>query len=126
VYLERRINLGYAYRAERWAVSLAPYWRKLDYPVDTLQDQDAHGAVFGASYRLAPLWTLAFDANAESRKYNSLARRDDDERLDLSLTDQLSRHFSLRLDLIHNQRNSTEPDQGFRENIVFLTFVFHR
>jgi len=126
VYLERRVNVGYVYRAERWALSLAPYWRTLDYPIDTLQDQHAHGAVFGASYRLLPLWTLAFDANEETRSYTSLVRRDEDLRLDLSLVDQLSRHLSVRLDLIRNQRNSTALNQGFRENIVFLTFVFHR
>jgi len=73
-----------------------------------------------------PLWTLAFDATEETRDYTSIDRTDEDIRYDLSFTDQLARHWSVRADLIRNERNSTALNQGFRENIAFLTLIFKR
>jgi hypothetical protein len=126
VYLEKRLQAGYAYQSERWRVHAEPYYKKLDYLLDPTQDETAHGAVAGLSYRVRPLWTLAFDASEETRKFVSIDRRDEDIRFDLSFTDQLARQWSVRADLIRNQRNSTALDQGFRENIAFLTLIFKR
>jgi hypothetical protein len=126
VYLEKRLQAGYAYQNERYHVHVEPYYKKLDYLLDPTLDQTAHGAVAGISYRMRPLWTLAFDATEETRDYVSIDRRDEDLRFDLSFTDQLARQWSVRLDLIRNQRNSTALDQGFRENIAFLTLIFKR
>jgi len=126
VYLEHRIDLSYVHQQDRWTLRAAPYYRKLDYQVDALQDQTAHGGTLGVSYRPRPLWTVSLDAIEESRKYTAIARRDEDIRLDLSVVNQLTRQWSVRLDLIRNERNSTAALQGFRENIAFLTFIYHR
>ena len=126
VFLEHRVDAGYVYQQEAWSARIAPYYRKLDYQIDPQQNQTAHGGTLGVSYRPRPLWTVSFDATEETRKYTAIARRDEDVRLDLSLVDQFSRHWSARLDLIRNERNSNLPDQGFRENIVFLTFIYRR
>ena len=126
VFLEHRVDAGYVYQRETWSARIAPYYRKLDYQVDPLQNQTAHGGTLGLSYRPRPLWTVSFDASEETRKYTAIARRDEDVRLDLSLVDQFARHWSARVDLIRNERNSNVPDQGFRENIVFLTFIYRR
>lgn len=126
VYLEKRADLAYAYQDARWRVGLQPYWRKLDYVLDPLFDEKAHGATAGVSYHPRPLWTLAFDATEETRNYTALPRRDEDVRLDLSFTDRLSRQWSVRADLIRNERHSTAADQRFRENLAFLTLIFTR
>ena len=126
VYLEDRIQAGYAYQSARWRVRIDPYYKKLDYLLDPTLNQAAHGAVAGVSYRIRPLWTLAFDATQETRDYSSIDRTDEDIRYDLSFTDQLARQWSVRADLIRNQRNSTALNQGFRENIAFLTLIFKR
>ena len=126
VYLERRLSLEYAYQNERWHAGVQPYWRKLDYVIDPTLDQKAHGATAGISYRLRPLWTLAFDATEETRDYQAFARQDEDVHLDLSATDRLTRQWSVRADLIRNERHSTAADQRFHENIAFLTVIFTR
>lgn len=126
VYLEKRVGLEYGYQNERWHAGVQPYWRKLDYVIDPTFDQKAHGATAGISYRLRPLWTLAFDATEETRDYQAFARQDEDVHLDLSATDRLTRQWSVRADLIRNERHSTAADQRFRENIAFLTVIFTR
>jgi len=126
VYLEKRLQAGYVYQSDRWRVHAEPYYKKLDYLLDPAQNETAHGAVAGVSYRPRPLWTLAFDASEETREFVSIDRRDEDLRFDLSFTDQLARHWSVRADLIRNQRNSTALNQGFDENIAFLTLIFKR
>lgn len=126
VYLERRADAGWQYRSARWGFHFDPYYKQLRYLIDPLLDQNTHGAVAGISYKPRQLWTLAFDAYEESRDYRTLARRDDDLRLDLSFTDQLSRQWAYRIDLIRNQRDSDAIGQGFRENVGFFTLIFTR
>jgi len=118
--LKRRLAVGVSVEEENEA------YEKLDYLLDPMLNQTSHGVVAGISYRMRPLWTLAFDVTEERRDYGTIDRRDEDRRYDLSFTDQLARHWSVRADLIRNERKSTEPDQGFRENIAFLTLIFKR
>jgi hypothetical protein len=126
VYREQRIEASEVFNSERFQLRFAPYYKKLDYLLDPQYEQDIRGVVAGASYRPRPLWTLALDLTDETRKYPFLTRRDEDRRLDLSFADQLSRHWAVRLDLIRNQRDSTQADQEFRENVFFCTLIFKR
>lgn len=126
VYLERRFDAAWAWQSARVRVRVQPYQRKLDYLLDPTLDQTAHGLIAGISYRARPLWTLAFDAGTETRRFASLERRDQDRRYDLSFTDQLARHWSVRLDLIRNERQSSASEQSFRENVLFCTVIFKR
>jgi len=126
VYLERRIDAAWAYQSERVRLRVQPYERKLAYLLDPTLDETAHGLIAGISYRARPLWTLAFDAGAETRSYSFIDRRDQDRHYDLSFTDQLARHWSVRIDLIRNERHSTVSEQEFRENVLFCTVIFKR
>jgi len=126
VYLEKRLNAGYVFQSDRYHIRIDPYYRNLDYLVDHTLDQQAHGISGGISYRARPLWTLAFDAAEETRTFNSIARRDEDLRFDLSFTDQFARQWSVRFDLIRNERNSDAFGQSYRENIAFATLIFKR
>jgi len=126
VYLEKRFDASHVFQTERWQTRIAPYHKTLDYLIDPGLEQRIHGVVAGVSYRPRPLWTIAFDATEETRDYPRLDRRDEDLRYDLSFLDQLARHWSVRVDLIRNERNSTAPDQGFRENVFFCTLIFRR
>lgn len=125
-YLEQRAYGDYVWHAVRFQLHANPYYEKLDYAIDASLDQRVHGVVAGFSYRPRPLWTLAFDATQETRNYVFVQRRDEDVRYDVSFVDQLSRHWSTRVDLIRNLRRSTALDQGFAENLFFLTLIFRR
>ena len=126
VFLERNVDASYTFQNARFRLRLEPYRRKLDYLIDSTFDQTATGGTLSASYRLRPLWTLAFEAGDESRNYSMIQRRDEDRRYDLSFTDQLLRQWSVRFDLIRNERRSTAAGQDFRENVAFCTFIFTR
>jgi hypothetical protein len=126
VYVEKRADLAYVYQSVRLGARVAPYVRRLDYVLDPLLDQHDHGVLFGFSYRPRPLWTLALDATEETRDYQSVARRDRDRRYDLSFSDRLARQWSVRADLIRNERRSTLAQQSFRENIAFFTVIYTR
>ena len=126
VYLERRVQGSYRFGGDRFAVNVAPFWHKLDYLFDAGLNQTGHGGSLDLSYRLERLLTLGVLIAEETRNYNVLDRRDEDIRVDLYVLKQLSRHWSGRLDLIRNERNSTAAFQGFRENIGFFTLIFTR
>ena len=126
VYLERRVGASYVFHTERFLVRAEPYYKTLDYLLDPAFDQDVHGAVAGFSYRPRPLWTIALDATEETRDYINVARRDEDLRFDLSFVDRLTRQWSVRLDLVRNQRNSDTAGQSFRENAAYVTATFTR
>lgn len=126
VFLERRVDLGWQFKSVRWGAYADPYVRNYDYVIDPTFNQNAHGIGAGVSYRPRELWTLAFDAAEETRDYTAISRRDEDVHLDLSFTDRLARHWSVRADLIRNERNSSLADQAYRENVVFLSLIFTR
>lgn len=126
VYVEKRVGASYVFHTERFLFRAEPYYKTLDYLLDPSFNQDVHGAVAGISYRPRPLWTLAFDATEETRDYTSVARRDEDLRFDLSFVDRVTRQWSVRLDLIRNQRNSDAVGQSYRENAAYVTAIFTR
>jgi hypothetical protein len=125
-YLQQRAYMDYVWHAVRFQLHANPYYEKLDYAIDASLDQKVHGVVAGFSYRPRPLWTLAFDATQETRDYVFVQRRDEERRYDLSFVDRLTHHWSLRVDLMRNLRHSTVLDQGFCENLFFLTLIFRR
>jgi hypothetical protein len=126
VYLEKRVGASYVYHTERFLVRAEPYYKTLNYLLDPGFNQDVHGVVAGFSYRPRPLWTIALDAMEETRDYTNIARRDEDMRFDLSFADRLTRQWSVRLDLVRNQRNSDTVGQSFRENAAYVTAIFTR
>jgi len=126
VYLERRVDAAWAYQSERLRLRVEPYVRTLDYLINPVLDENARGLVAGVSYRPRPLWTVAFDVTDETRRFDAIARHDEDRRYDLSFTDQLARQWSVRLDLIRNERHSNVALQGFRENVAFCSLIYKR
>ncbi|MEP6939078.1 MAG: hypothetical protein ABI846_04890 [Rudaea sp.] len=134
VYIEERVDLAYVYRSGRLEMRVAPFYRNLNYVLEPgvaqaqngATDQTAHGAVIELGYHPRPLWTIAFNAGEETRKYTRINRHDEDLRYGLNVTNQFSRQWSLRLDLIRNQRSSTTPGQGFGENLAMLSVIFRR
>ncbi|MFT3790726.1 MAG: hypothetical protein QM741_06545 [Rudaea sp.] len=134
IYLEKRIDVAYAFRSTRFDFRVAPFYEKLDYSIVPGQDfiangatgQSGHGATLNANYRLRPLWSIGFNASEDTRKYAQVGRLDEDLTYGVDLLNQLTHHWSWRVDLIHNQRSSSVAFQGFRENVAMLTVIFNR
>lgn len=126
VYLERTLELAYALRTERLTLSLTPRYRKLSYEGDTTLDQTGRGGNLTLDLRLRPTLTLSAFAENERITYHSLDRHDRTLTAGISLTDRWTRHWSWRVSLTRQQRNSDAPDQGFNENQVYFGVVYKR
>lgn len=130
-YLERRIGVGYAYAEDRLGFTIAPYYRKLDYGTASVLegvnlDQTGRGATVGVSYVLRPLLTTGLTATGENLRYDQIARTDKTWNLTAFLRQQLTRHWSWRVELTHYKRDSTTPGQSSTQNIVYFGVTYAR
>lgn len=126
VYLERHVELTYALRTERLALSISPSYRKLGYDNDPTYDQTGRGGQIAIDYRLRPTLTLTAFASGEQLTYHTLARRDKTIAYGLELADQWTQHWSWRAALTHQKRTTTAVDQGFHETLAYVGIVFKR
>lgn len=126
VYLEKRIDANYDYRDARFEFNLAPFYQRLNYVGDPIYNQEGPGLTLNLQYQLTPLLTAGFAAGAERLRYTSLDRSDDSYSYGPVMTDQLTPHWSWRLNLTHNRRNSTAPGLSYTENLVFFVLSYKR
>jgi hypothetical protein len=126
IYLEKRVEASYAYQGPRLAASVAPYYQHLDYLNDPFFNQNGPGLSFSVDYRLQPLMTLGFAADADRVRYTTIDRHDELLSYGPNLTDQLSPHWSWRLNLTHNRLNSSQPGLSYTENLVIFVISYKR
>lgn len=126
VYLEHRLRLAYTFEGARLTLSVAPLYRKLGYINDPTLDQTTRGAGINIDYRLRPTLTMSFVAVGERLNYDFLDRRDTTFNYGLDLVEQLNPHWGLRISLLHQQRNSDQAGQNYRENQIYLGILYNR
>lgn len=127
VYLEERVDVGYAYTGERLGLHVVPYWRKLDYEQESRGvDQRGSGINGEISYRFRPQLRGGFVLAAERRDFIGMDRRDDDSRYGLFLTQQWTRHWAWRLDLLRGKRDSTGDGADFDDSQAYLRVSYTR
>jgi hypothetical protein len=126
VYRERTAKLSYQYSSVRTTLRLQPFYRRLHYLDDLLQDQDRTGVLFNVDYRLRPLLTLSFLAGYEERKYDDIDRKDKNTSVNLGLEDQFTRHWIGRMDLRYAKRDSNSPGRSYDANAVFFSMIYRR
>lgn len=126
VYLDRRLQLAYAFRSERLGFSIAPLYRKLGYVNDPTLDQTTRGASIDIDYRLRPTLTLTMVAAGERLDYERLARRDTTVNYGLDLVEQRTPHWSWRLSYLRQQRRSDQPGQSYHENEIYFGVIYNR
>ena len=126
VFRQRRLQLGYHYRDERLNVHIQPFYQRARYLVELGGDETRRGAVLSIGYKLRPLVTLSLVVARDSRDFQDIDRRDKDTVAYLSLTDQLTRHWSWRMDLQHRGRDSSEFGASYAENAVVFSVNYRR
>ncbi len=125
-YLEKSLQLGYAFVGERLSLNLAPYYRKLAYVNAPELDRRGRGVLASATWRLRPLWSASVSASGENLRYDTLQREDRTRNYAAGLKWQMTRRLSWHLDVSHFKRDSTMADQSSNQNIVFLSAAFRR
>ncbi|MBS0430915.1 MAG: hypothetical protein JSS21_00695 [Proteobacteria bacterium] len=126
IYLEKRIDANYAYQNARFGITLAPYYRQLEYVGDPLYDQQGPGLTLSFQYKFTPLLTGGFAAAGEHTSYTTLDRRDEFYSYGPFVTEQLTPHWSWQLNLTRNRRDSDSPGLSYAENLVFFTLSYKR
>jgi hypothetical protein len=126
VYREDRVGLDFSHVETTYRVGFSPFWRKLDYVGDPASNQRTSGYYADAQYYVRPTLWLAAYAGQERRRYETLARTDDDLRYGLSLNLQRTRHWLWSLLFEHQRRDSDVPGAGYSENSIMLTLTWKR
>lgn len=126
VFRQRRLEGGYRFAGERLTVQLRPYLERIFYLDAIGRDQRNRGGVVQLDYRLRPRLTLSLLAARQDRDFDDLVRTDRDSALYLSLVDQVTGHWSWRIDLQHRERNSSDAGQGYDENAAVFSVSYRR
>lgn len=126
VFRQRRLEWGYRFSGERLTFQVRPYFQRIFYLDNLTPDQRNRGGVVQVDYLLRPRLTMTLLAAREDRDFDDLARKDQDSSLYLSLADQVTRHWSWRIDLQHRERNSSEAGQGYNENAAVFSVIYRR
>ena len=126
VFREHYVEVAYHYAGDRVSFDLRPYYNRTGYFEQTAPSQHGKGVLLAIDYRLRQLTHLVFTAERENQSFDDLSRDDHDLTATIALLDQLTRHWSWRVDLQHRERDSTAPGQGYDENSIFLAFVYRR
>lgn len=126
VFRERMARIRYAYAAERTTVQVAPYYRRIRYLEQLVEDQDRRGVVASLEHRLRPRLTLSAYAAREEREFVDINREDDDTVLSVGLANRFTRHWTGRVELQRRDRDSTAPGRSYEENAVMISFSYQR
>lgn len=131
-YLEDRISLAYTWQGATSAFGVAPFYHKLAYlnpelhPDNNDLNESGRGANVFASWDPRPGWKIGAFANGEDLRYRGLDRSDRSFSYGAFLIQQWARHWSWRLDLTHNTRNSNVAGQSSDQNIVYVSVSYTR
>jgi len=126
VYLDRRLAATYAFNGERLSLSISPLYDKRSYLNDPTFNQTGRGGSGGINYLLSERLAVAGFVDVESLTYDSLNRRDRTSDYGVDLSQRMTPHWSWRVRLTHRQRDSTAADQSYRDNEIYVGFVFKR
>lgn len=121
IYEEDRGDLSWAYRHERVAFTLGPYYERIDYLDATAADETRRGVVLVFSYRLAPSWDLRTFANAARSDFPEIGMRTEDLRAGVGISKTWSRHWSSSLDYLHYRRETDGAIGDSRQNTWYLS-----
>lgn len=126
VFRERLLRLRYGYTGERTTLQVAPYLRRIRYYEDIAPSQDRRGVAASLEHRLRPRLTLSAYGVMESREFTGIAREDDDFVIGVGLENRFTRHWTGRMDVLRQERDSTDVGRSYTENAVMISFSYRR
>ncbi|WP_170288295.1 outer membrane beta-barrel protein [Marilutibacter maris] len=126
VFKERQVRVRYRYRGERLTLQAVPYGRRVRYLDSTLEDENRRGIIVSASYRLRPRLTASFYALRENREFVDIDREDRDLTYSVGLANRFTRHWTGRIDFLHQERDSNIARRSFDSNSVLVSVSYRR
>ncbi len=126
LYRERGVNLNYAFQGPRFGVTLTPYYTRLRQLNGNDLSRNGYGAIGRITYLIRPLMTLGLTVGSQTNEYMTDDSRDRDTSVTLDLSRQFTPHWSWRVALNHQNRDSTRPGFDYDENQVFAILYYRR
>jgi len=127
VFRQTRIAAGYRYAGERWSAQASPYYQRITYQDALTPDQSSRGGFAAADVRLRPRLTLGAQVVYERRRFATVDRRvDRDYSVQLTLAQEVTRHWLARLGTQRRERNSVDRLQSYNENQIFIDVIWRR
>ena len=126
LFRTRRGDARYVFTDERLALAVRTYFERLRYVNVPQFDETSMGAVFDVEYKFRPRWTVAFQVGREDREFEASGRDDADLFLSVGVTNEITRHWLWRLELLRRQRDSSEPGRDYEENAAAFSLIYRR
>ena len=130
VYVSSRIGATYAYAAARYSVTGGLHLARFRYELEGAAqglDRNERGATLDVGYRLRPSTTLGAVVELGRREFlGDAAGVDKQYNYAIYLAQTRTPHWSWRVDLAHNRRNTDEEGNPYRENLAYLRLIYAR
>lgn len=126
VYRQRYYGLTYKHAGDRVQFSAEPWYEDNRYIVNTDLNNELRGGRIDIGYRFATSTSLAFNFSRVDRKYSNLFRDDEDVSGSIGIVHELSRHWTVRSDLIHRKRDTNAAGQNYDESSVYVRLAYRR
>lgn len=125
-YRERMLRMRYQFSGERLSAQLVPYFRSLRYVDGLVTDEDRQGLLLDMEYRLRPRLSLLVLAAREDREYVDIARDDKDTGISVGLVNRFTRHWTGRIEVQRQERDSTAIGRSYGANAVIIGISYLR
>jgi len=128
VYKQSRVDASYRYSGDRITFAVSPYYERIRYleREDSTGRQLYRGGVVSLGYRIRPTLDLQFVGAQTRRQFDDIDRTDRDSIMQASLLNEISHHWSWRIDALHRERDSSALSQSYKENAVVFSVTFRR
>lgn len=126
VFVERALELAWAYEGTRAGFSITPHYRQIDYVNNSRLDRTGRGAYLTFNLRLRPTLVFAASTSWEDFRYDTLGRQDQTALSRIGLRYQRNRHWSWRTSLSYRQRDSDAPGASFHETRLYVGVAYQR
>jgi hypothetical protein len=125
LYIEKIAEVDFNHREARYTVSVAPFWRQIDYIEGEFLSQQSFGYTATFTWLFRTDLGLSASTGREHRDYD-LDRTDKDTSYSLALGWRQTSHWTWALRASHFVRDSTLRIAGYSDNAVGLSLTYKR
>lgn len=126
VYRNQSLYLSYTYQGPRFGFAVSPFYARLRQLNSNDLSRNDHGVSVDASYLLTPLTTLAVNLGDQKTEYLSDSSHARDRTARITLSRQLTPHWSWSVAFSSDHRSADQPGYGYAENEIFAYIYYRR
>lgn len=125
-YRETSLEAGYGYDGTRADFAIRPFYRKLEYPLETGPDQTGRGVFATWSWLLQHDLALTLEGRTERLRFDNTGVENDTWLASAWLRKQWTPHWSGRVGYTRYERDSSESGLSAEQNVYLLAVRYTR